>query len=320
MSEAIFNWKENFVNYQRNEFYIYCDTNASYASVHQYLENKIGVPSAVANGNTFDAGACLAISYEARSKGIQRGVSLKKAKSILPSLHIFESCLPLYEFYSEIFDQVLEWIIAPGDYYRGSCDEVIIKYNKDKYPCIGFNKKIIRTLNFIKSKNGYDINIKISNDQKINILKHSEYAQDLYATCYLLRDTIRQIIGLPISIAVAPSISLAKQLINEAKPSFSKNRKYYKTFHDAIAFPQTQEEANKILRKVELKDLCGIHTIAKRLEKSSIYTVADVQDYCDIDRLFRVGKNKFSAKSIWYLSHGLDHILPGYLATIRDRK
>ena len=55
---------------------------------------------------------------------------------------------------------------------------------------------------------------------------------------YLLRETFFQILGLPISIGIAPSICLAKALIDAAKPQWVSGHRIYKTTHEAIAFPK----------------------------------------------------------------------------------
>ena len=88
MNSPRYRWQENFISYKGMEdrCFIYCDTNASFVSVHQYLEGGVNKPCVVANGNVSgsgDAGSCLAISYEARGRGLTRGSSLIHAKKII---------------------------------------------------------------------------------------------------------------------------------------------------------------------------------------------------------------------------------------------
>ena len=52
----------------------------------------------------------------------------------------------------------------------------------------------------------------------IELLKPS--TQVVLGLCYLIRQTFYQLLGLPISIGVAPFISLAKALIDMAKPQW----------------------------------------------------------------------------------------------------
>ena len=319
-----YDWRQNFVKYRPDgEFYIYCDTNASYASIHQYLEDAMGMPAVVANGNVAsraDAGACLAISYEAREKGIRRGASLRMAMSLLKDLRVFESCLPLYELYAEIYDNVLEWIVCRKDFYRGSCDEVAIRFKGGKYPWKGFQHAIRSCLDYARSQVAIPLKINIESAQEAHILSQSIHYQNIYAVCYLARDLIQQVLGLPISISVAPSLALAKTLIELAKPRILKGHRAYKTFHAAIAFPHTADEANSFLRGTPLQELCGIKEIGERLAEYGVKHVSDVQDFYDINQLQQLSRNKHLGTVVWYMCHGRDDVLSGYLSAIRDRK
>lgn len=315
------NCSEHFVKYgDGSDFYIYCDTNASYASIHQYLEDGFGKKCVVANGNSKDAGACLAVSYEAKAIGIKRGLSLMRAKGLCDQLTVYESCLPLYELYADLFDLVLEWIVPKRSFYRGSCDEVAIRYRYKDYPYRRFASAVSFTLKFIKERTGKSVVLDIDRDQKAEILSLPAKYQAIYAICYLTRDCIRQLIGLPISIAVAPSLALGKTLIDFAKPEFIRGERVYRTFHKAIMFPQSREEANRVFRSCRLRDLCGIHTIAKRLESHGIRTVGDVQDQCDLQRTIQLSRNLHLGKVVWHMCHGRDEVLSGYLSNMRDRK
>jgi len=317
-------WRDNFIHYRKDgDFYIYCDTNASYCSVHQYLEDGLNKPAVVSNGNVCDkadAGSCLAISYEARSHGIRRGASLRKAQNLYQNLIIYESCLPLYELYADLYDLVLEWIIPKAMVYRGSCDEVVIHYQYSKYPYRKFWTAIKTTTAYIKEQINEDISIDITPEQEEHILSCSSKHQAIYAICYLIRDVIKKVIGLPLSIAVAPSISLSKSLIEVAKPKFIDGKKTYKTFHDAIFFPHSAEEANAYFKHFQLTELCGISTIARRLARCGIARVKNVQQYCSLEQTIELSKNIHLGKVVWYMAHGRDDVLSGYLSAIRDRK
>lgn len=317
-------WRENFVSYANLEnCYIYCDTNASYASIHQYLEDGQGQPCVVANGSLReegDAGACLAISYEARARGIGRGCSLRKAKGMFSNLVVYESCLPLYELYADLYDMVLEWIVPRSMCYRGSCDEVIVHFNAKKLPYGSFTSATQRVHNFIREREGQKLQLRIEPEQRQDIEDSPLLFQSIYAICYLIRDAIKQFLGLPISIAVAPSVSLAKALVDQAKPIVVGGRWSYHTLHDAIAFPKSAEEANHFLRRVQLRDLCGVRTIAKRLEDQGLSLVGEVQDHSGLDRTLRLARNPHLGKVLWYSCHGRDDVLPGYLAAIRERR
>lgn len=317
-----FNWRDSFVSYdEASVFYIYCDTNASYASIHQYLEDGMDKACVVANGNTKDAGACLAISYEARAKGIGRGASLQKALGIHKDILVYESCLPLYELYADLYDQILSWIVPREMFYRGSCDEVVISYKYKDYPYRKFWTAVHSTLSFISEQLGKDdLRINISAEQEADILEKPSSVQAMYAICYLVRDCIKQLLGLPISIAVAPSICLGKALIERSKPQIVNGKKVYRTFHEAIAFPYDREEANGIYRPMSLRDLCGVQTIARRLEEYGLSQVKSIQDYCDLEQSIRLSKNLHLGKVVWYMCHGRDDVLSGYLSAIRDRK
>ena len=319
-----FDWRDHFIRYREDrDFYIYCDTNASYASIHQFLEDAIGQPVVVANGNAgdrADAGACLAISYEARARGISRGMSLRAAKKICPGLRVFESCLPLYEFYAEIFDHVLAWIVHPEDAYRGSCDEVAIRVRAGRYPWKSFAETIAAGCSAVSSATKTNFSIDISTEQLQEIKAMIPFYQVLIAIAYLCRDMLRGVIGIPISIGIAPSIALAKTLLEYAKPIVSGGVKHYQTFHDAICFPLSAHESAELLRPMKVKKLCGVQEIADRLEGYGIRRIGDVQDLCDIPRLYLMTKNKHLSHVVWYMCHGRDDILSGYLAAIRDRK
>ena len=320
------NWKENFVSYEglAEVCYIYCDTNASYASIHQHLQHGFGKPCVVANGNVSlggNAGACLAISYEARNRGLRRGSSLIKAKSLIHNLTVYESCLPLYEMYSDLYDKVLEWIIPKSFWYRGSCDEVVIKFSPKAYPFRCPRAAFQETVRFIKEKCGVTVPLHINEEQRAHAKSLSVPLSMTLALCYLIRDTLKALLGLPISIAVAPSICLAKALIDQAKPVWSHGGRHYSTIHDAISFPLTADEANAYFKKMPLVDLCGVRTVARRMaETSGIRRVSDVQSQCGLDRTIRLAQNKHLGEVIWYNCHGRDDVLGGYLSAIRDRR
>jgi len=317
-------WRDNFIKYRKeSDFYIYCDTNASYCSVHQYLENGMNKPAVVSNGNVgerADAGSCLAISYEARSEGVKRGASLRKARGLVKDLVVYESCLPLYELYADLYDLVLEWIVPKEMCYRGSCDEVVIHYQYRKYPYRKFWTAVKETLGFITEQIKEEIKIEISAIQEEHILSCSPKQQAIYALCYLIRDVMKKIIGLPISISVAPSISLGKSLIEVSKPEFIVGVKKYKTFHDAISFPLDADEANREFKNFELRELCGISKIATRLARNGLIYVKDIQQRCSLEQAILLSKNVHQGRVVWYMSHGRDDVLSGYLSAIRDRK
>ena len=303
---------------------IYCDTNASFVSVHQYLEGGVNKPCVVANGNVAgsgDAGSCLAISYEARGRGLTRGSSLLHAKKMIPSLVVYESCLPLYDIYAELYDQILEWIVPRELFYRGSCDEVVICYERRKMPVYkDFRSMIAAVVPMLSAKCGVDIYFHLEQEklEAIDLLPPS--IQVILGLSYLLRETFLQILGLPISIGIAPSICLAKALIDVAKPQWVSGHRLYKTAHDAIAFPQNREDANHFLRSRSLKDFCGVNTVATRFIDQGYKTAGHVQDNCGLDDAIRVAKNKHLGEVLWYSVHGRDDVLPGYLSAIRDRK
>ena len=156
--------------------------------------------------------------------------------------------------------------------------------------------------------------------RKAALLLEPQHALIL-AVCYLIRDVIRYVLGLPISLSVAPSIQLAKVLIDQAKPTWSNGTRVYQTLHDAISFPLNPEDSNTYLRKVQLKDLCGVRKVAKRISQNHcIHKVSQIQDHCGLDRVLRLAANKHLGEVIWYACHGRDDVLPAYLASIRDRK
>jgi nucleotidyltransferase/DNA polymerase involved in DNA repair len=317
-------WREHFIKYNKDcDFYIYCDTNASYCSIHQYLEGGLNKPAVVANGNIGergDAGSCLAISYEARNEGVKRGASLRKARTLVKNLVVYESCLPLYELYADLYDLVLELVCPKDMCYRGSCDEVVIRYQYGQYPYRKFWTAVERTLAYIKEQLKEELCIDITPEQEKHVLSCSPKFQSIYAICYLIRDVVKKIIGLPVSIAVAPSISLSKSLIEISKPSLTEGHKVYSTFHDAICFPHSAMEANCLFKHFELIELCGIRKIATRLARSGIVRVNDVQQRCSLEQAVLLSKNVHLGKVVWYMAHGRDDVLSGYLAAIRDRK
>lgn len=318
-------WRESFINYEKSDyFYIYTDINASYCSIHQYLENGRGKPCVVANGNASglgNSGACLAISYEARAKGIQRGCSLRRAKNMVKNLTVYESCLPLYEVYADLFDTILECIIPSSMFYRGSCDEVVIKFDTKKIYIRKFSVMIRATSDFLKHEFGLKLELKIKPDQIDVIEKAPILSQSIYAICYLVRDCMEQFLGIPLSVGVAPSISLAKSLIEFSKPKLVGGRRVYRTFHDAICFPETAKDANGLFREMSLADLCGIREIAFRLkEQVGIVRVGQFQDYMSLERSIKITRNLHLGRVCWYMCHGRDDVLSGYLAAIRDEK
>lgn len=315
-------WRENFVAYGMEErCYIYCDTNASYASIHQHLEDGKGKPCVVANGNVSgpaDAGSCLAISYEARERGVGRGASLLKAKGKVDDLVIYESCLPLYEIYGDLADAVLDWIVPANMVTRGSCDEVVVDFQWRRYPHRHFQTCVEATLDWVAQQWGSEVKLNLDRERRTHLLSLPRFEQTVYAICYLMRDLLFEVLGLPVSISVAPSISLAKALVDLAKPRLVGGRRVYRTFHDAIAFPRTAQEANAFLRRLEVEQLCGVQTIARRLATHGVHRVADVQDHCGLDRTIRLARNLHLGKVVWYACHGRDEVLPGYLAAIRE--
>jgi nucleotidyltransferase/DNA polymerase involved in DNA repair len=319
-----YHWKENFVSFKNIEElgYIYFDTNASFVSVHQYLEDGQGRPAVVANGNVSqgaDAGACLAISYEARSRGIQRGASLLQAKKMIPDLKVYESCLPLYDMYAKIVDHILEWIVPKEMCIRGSCDEVVLAYKLRRLPYHNFRSTLQQVGNFAQEQSGLELQMLMDPERLAHIESLSGPLQVIYGICYLIRNLLYQILGLPLSIAVAPSICLSKALIDHAKPQWLNGQRVYRTPHDAISFPFNALEANTIFRNRRLTDLCGIKTIAKRMMNVGFHTVGDVQDHCGLDLVLQITQNKHLGKVLWYSCHGRDDVLPGYLEALRSR-
>jgi nucleotidyltransferase/DNA polymerase involved in DNA repair len=278
----------------------------------------------VANGDAGTgghAGACLAISYEARGKGIGRGASVREARSKCRDLVIYESCLPLYDMYAELYDKVLEWIVPKEWCYRGSCDEVIIHFSQKRYPFKKPSTIFKETLRFIHEQCGIWIPIRITPTQKKNAHELPSPYNTMLAVSYLIRDAIWFILGLPISISIAPSISLGKTLIDEAKPKWLNGSRSYSTIHDAISFPLSPDQANHTLRAMPIKDLCGVRKVAKRLdEHHAIRKVSQIQDHCSLERTIRLASNKHLGEVIWYACHGRDDILPAYLSAIRDKK
>ncbi|MBF0245673.1 MAG: hypothetical protein HQL31_10460 [Planctomycetes bacterium] len=313
--------RTSFISYETDTFYLMTDVNSSYCSIHQYLEQGQGRPAVVANGNTVNAGSCLAVSLEAKAKGVRRGQSLMAARAIAPDLTIYESCLPLYEIYSELFDDLLHRaIVTPEDCYRASCDEVLVTLRRGRYAFWKSFSHVIRTcLDFLEGELHRRVHVHIEREQEEAILKLEPFLQGIFATAYLIREVMWQILGLPLSIGIGPSIFLAKTLVDEAKPYLEEGEKRYRTPHRAICFPLSLTEAQAYLRKRRLGELCGIKELARKLERSSIYTVADVQDHCDPERLQRLTGNPFSARMLWSLAHGRDDVLPGYLKAVRDR-
>lgn len=318
------NWKQEFIRYdERRSLFIYSDINASYCSVHQFLENGMGRPCVVANGNVAgkaDAGSCIAISYEARSLGIRRGASLMEAKAAAKELVVYESCLPLYELFADLFDMVLEKVIPSSTFYRGSCDEIAVEFNQKKFYVRPFWKVVNATVSFISNELGHEVSLNIREDQVEWIESLPLWQQHVFAICYLIRDVIKKVLGVPLSLSVAPSISLCKALVDFAKPRIRHGQRYYDTDHDAICYPLTRNDANQLLRQVELKDLCGIQKIARRFHDVGIDTVAQFQDYVTLERSISISKNLHLGKVVWYMCHGRDDVLSGYLAGIRDRR
>jgi|SaaInlStandDraft_1057018.scaffolds.fasta_scaffold10366_5 nucleotidyltransferase/DNA polymerase involved in DNA repair len=320
--EARYRWEENFVGYGKMEvMFIYCDTNASYASIHQYLEEGQGKPCVVANGNVWgeaDAGSCLAISYEARAAGVKRGASLLGAKSAVKDLVVYESCLPLYELYGELYDRVLEWIVPRNICVRGSCDEVVVRVEREKFPIKDFEVTCERTLSYIRDEASVEFPLRIEPDQRKAIEGLGVWEQTIYALCYLIRDAVSHVLGLPISIGVAPSVALGKALVDRAKPiAIHRDKRTYLTEHDGIFFPREAKEANAFLRGMPLSGLCGIQVIAGRLRDHGIGRVGDLQDTFGLDETIRLSRNKHLGEVLWYSCHGRDDVLPGYLQTIR---
>jgi nucleotidyltransferase/DNA polymerase involved in DNA repair len=322
-----FRWEENFVSYRDldDRCFIYCDTNASFVSIHQFLEGGVNKPCVVANGKVSeggDAGACLAISYEARGRGLRRGASLMQAKKLIPTLVVYESCLPLYDIYAKLCDRVIEWIVPQELCYRGSCDEVVIVYERRKMPVYrDFSTMLKHVLDVVREQSGVDVYVHLEEEKltKICAIKSSP-RQIIFGICILLREMLYQILGLPISIGVAPSLSLAKALIDRAKPQWVSGKRVYQNFLEAIAFPQNREDANAFLRSRVLTDICGVKTVAKRVMDFGYGTVGSVQDQCGLDDIIQITRNKHLGKVLWYSCHGRDEFLPGYLANIRDRK
>jgi nucleotidyltransferase/DNA polymerase involved in DNA repair len=321
-NEARYRWQENFVRYgELGVMFIYCDTNASYASIHQYLEDGQGKPCVVANGNVWgeaNSGSCLAISYEARAAGVKRGACLIQAKQSVKDLVVYESCLPLYELYAELYDTVLEWIVPRSTCVRGSCDEVVVKVERNHFPVKGFEETCERTLEFIADETAVEVPLRIEEHQRELIKSLGVWEQTIYALCYLIRDAVDHVLGLPISIGVAPSIALGKALVDRAKPvSIHDGKRSYLTDHDGIFFPQRAEEANSFLRSMPLGGLCGIKVIAGRLRDHGIGRVGDLQDTFGLDETIRLSRNKHLGKVLWYSAHGRDDVLPGYLQNVR---
>lgn len=325
LSQPLYRWQENFVSFKSLEErgYIYCDTNASFVSIHQYLEDGQGQPSVVANGNVSegaDAGACLAISYEARSRGIRRGASLIQAKKMIRDLIVYESCLPLYDIYAQLYDTILDWIVPKAMCYRASCDEVVIAYEQKRLPYRDFRSMMQTVLPFVQDKCAIDVQMPMDEALLLHIESLSGAYQVIFGVCYLMRNLLYQILGLPLSIGVAPSICLSKALIDQAKPKWINGQRSYGVQHEAIAFPLCREEANACLRKRALGDICGVKTVAQRMVDQGFRTVGDVQDYCGLDLTIQITQNKHLGKVLWYSCHGRDEFLPGYLDAIRNRK
>lgn len=321
-NDARYRWQENFVRYgQMGVMFIYCDTNASYASIHQYLEDGQGKPCVVANGNVWgaaDSGSCLAISYEARAAGVKRGSSLLGAKAIVKDLVIYESCLPLYELYADLYDTVLEWIVPSDACVRGSCDEVVVRMDRAHFPVKGFAETCERTLEYIHDETLLDIPLNIEDHQREAIESLDVWEQTLYALCYLIRDAVLHVLGLPISIGVAPSVALGKALVDRAKPvAIRGGKRVYLTEHEGIFFPSGPEAANAFLRGMPLGGLCGIQVVASRLRDHGIGRVGELQDTFGLDETIRLARNKHLGKVLWYSCHGRDDVLPGYLQNIR---
>jgi len=68
-------------------------------------------------------------------------------------------------------------------------------------------------------------------------------------------------------------------------------------------------------------DLCGIREIAFRLrEQVGIVTVGQFQDYMSLERSIKITRNLHLGRVCWYMCHGRDDVLSGYLAAIRDKK
>ena len=165
------------------------------------------------------------------------------------------------------------------------------------------------------------IGISITKHQRDHAKSLPPEASVILAICYLIRDTLKTLLGLPVSMAVAPSICLSKALIDQAKPIWTNGHRVYKTTHDAISFPFSAEEANAYFKNVLLVDLCGVKKVAQRIgESSGLRKVGDIQNQCGLDRTLRLAQNKHLGEVIWYNSHGRDDVLAGYLSAIRDRR
>lgn len=296
------------------------DTDSSFCSIHQALDGTRGLPAVVANGNGKDAGACLAVSFEAKVLGVKRGSSLWAAKKICPDLIVYESCLPLYDEYAEIFDRMMAILLHPRDCFRASTDEVAIWIERDAYPMWKDFDTTLRLGQDNLRNEGLQVRLSLDSRQRERARNMPFFEQGLFAFALLFRECADQLLGLPVSIALAPSLSLAKSLILFAKPVHRKDGKYWRVKEPGIAFPESREQARQALRKLELQDLCGLLTTARRLSAAGIRTVADVQDRCSPERLRQICRNVHQAKVAWHLCHGRDEVLPGYLAAVRDRK
>ncbi|MBF0245031.1 MAG: hypothetical protein HQL31_07135, partial [Planctomycetes bacterium] len=257
----------------------------------------------------------------AKTQGLRRGQSLMSAKKLIPDLVVYESCLPLYEIYGDIFDHLLHsFIVAPEDCYRASCDEVVVTLRKGKYAFWKSFSHVTRSaLASVEEQLRRRLRVRITREQEEDIERLDAFRQGLYATAYLIREVMGRILGLPLSIGIGPSIFLAKTLIDEAKPYLDKGQRRHRTLHPGICFPQDAKEANRHLRNRRLADLCGVNQMAKKLARSSVYTVGDIQDHCTPERLGRLTGNPFFARMLWSMAHGRDDELPGYLKAIRDR-
>ncbi len=310
-----------FARYDTDQFYIMTDTDSSFCSIHQALEGDGGKPAVVANGNAIDAGACLAISWEAKMHGVKRGLALTQAKLICPNLTVYTSCLPLYELYAKATDEVFSWILSPNDTYRASNDEVTISVHRNRYP---YWHDFLQVLSLgesaIREHTHMDFKVHYRESQLPYIQSLSPFFQGLLASAHLLRQSAATLLGIPISVTIAPTISLAKSLMRCAKPSTLHGQKCWRTRFPGIAFPVNREDAIMALRPMKLTDLCGIGITGIRLNKYGIKTVQQVQDTLDPDSIRALVQNLHQAKVIWSLCHGRDDTLPGYLSAIRDRK
>lgn len=104
-------------------------------------------------------------------------------------------------------------------------------------------------------------------------LKYPDWipASELFTTCLELRKIIKKWVGIPISIGIAPTKTLAKVANNLAK----KNR-------DTAVFDLSSPEVQKrVLQKYPIEDIWGIgRRLKEKLNKTGIYTA---EDFCNRD-------------------------------------